>query len=611
MKKLICSAASLLLAAFASYAQEPFQLKTGDRVVFFGDSITDQRLYTTFVEAYVLTRFPDLDVAFVHSGWGGDRVTGGGGGGIDLRLARDVVAYNPTVVTIMLGMNDGRYRAFDDQIFNIYRDGYKHILKQLKTALPSVRITAIQPSPYDDVTRAPLFPGGYNAVLLRYSDFLSELAGSEGLTLADLNHPVTAMLARANAENPELARKILPDRVHPGPSGHLIMAEGLLNAWHAPAVVSDVELDAGAKRQVRADNASITDLQFAKTISWTETERALPMPIAFGDPAIDLAVRSSDFMDTMDREMLKCSGLSAGKYTLSIDGEEVGTFTGAGLASGVNLAGYETPMWAQAERVYALTAKHAAIHNTRWRNVQTPMASEEPAGLQAAESALDALDRELIGRQHDAARPVAHRFELRPGDSAYSSIFDGSDLNGWHISQVNHHGTTKGWTVADGVLSGTQDKPGDGGIILTDHKYKNFEVSLELNPDYGCDGGLFLRSNEKGEAYQVLIDYLDGGAIGGIYGERLQGVQTYIPPRWSEIWRSGGQWNRLRARIEGDVPHIQVWLNGTKITDWTDTANHAAGGAVDGMIALQVHGGNRWIPGDKHRFRNVQVRQLP
>ena len=42
------------------------------------------------------------------------------------------------------------------------------------------------------------------------------------------------------------------------------------------------------------------------------------------------------------------------------------------------------------------------------------------------------------------------------------------------------------------------------------------EITLEINPDWGCDGGLFLRSTEKGEAYQVLLDYLEGGIIGGI-----------------------------------------------------------------------------------------------
>ncbi|HOL70556.1 MAG TPA: SGNH/GDSL hydrolase family protein, partial [Bryobacteraceae bacterium] len=148
-------------------APENFHLKNGDRVVFYGDSITEQRLYTTFAETYVLTRFPKLNVSFVHSGWGGDRVTGGGGGSIDVRLKRDVFAYKPTVMTIMLGMNDGRYRAFDQSIFDTYANGYRHIIRSVKQTLPGIRITVLQPSPYDDVTREPGFPGGYNAVLVR------------------------------------------------------------------------------------------------------------------------------------------------------------------------------------------------------------------------------------------------------------------------------------------------------------------------------------------------------------------------------------------------------------------------------------------------------------
>src|SRR5258708_25412100 len=95
----------LLLLSTAAWAQGDFYLKDGDRVVFYGDSITDQRLYTTFTESYVLTRFPRLKVSFVHSGWGGDRVTGGGGGPIQLRLPGDVITSTPPVVNIILGIN--------------------------------------------------------------------------------------------------------------------------------------------------------------------------------------------------------------------------------------------------------------------------------------------------------------------------------------------------------------------------------------------------------------------------------------------------------------------------------------------------------------------------
>ncbi|MBI1897918.1 MAG: DUF1080 domain-containing protein [Acidobacteria bacterium] len=205
--------------------------------------------------------------------------------------------------------------------------------------------------------------------------------------------------------------------------------------------------------------------------------------------------------------------------------------------------------------------------------------------------------------------------------AGFTPLFDGRDLDGWHVSEVNHHGNTKAWTVKDGVLMVTQDPPGNGGILLTNKKYRDFEVSLEIRPDWGCDGGLFLRSNEKGEAYQVLLDYLEGGIIGGIYGERLpevnqsEGTGRKVDREWQRYWKKDA-WNLVRARIEGDVPHIQVWLNGHQLVDWTDSANHAAGGATEGMIALQAHRSNpkaknpRWVPGGYHRYRNIGIKEL-
>ena len=200
--------------------------------------------------------------------------------------------------------------------------------------------------------------------------------------------------------------------------------------------------------------------------------------------------------------------------------------------------------------------------------------------------------------------------------AGFTPLFDGKDLVGWHISQVNHHGNSTGWSVKDGVVLATQDRPGNGGILLTDRKYRDFEVSLEINPDFGCDGGLFLRSNEAGDAYQVMIDYLEGGSVGGIYGEGLQGVDKgeRVNKDWAKQWKKG-EWNTLRARIEGDAPHIRVWLNEVPLVDWTDTANHAKDGATEGMIALQMHFSNektpRWKEGGFHRFRNVAVKELP
>ena len=134
--------------------------------------------------------------------------------------------------------------------------------------------------------------------------------------------------------------------------------------------------------------------------------------------------------------------------------------------------------------------------------------------------------------QQGATPPSAAQTEAAdPGPripDGFTPIFNGKDLSGWHVSKTNHHGTTPDYRVLHGLIVGTQNPKGQGGILLTDKKYKNFEVYIEIKPDWGCDSGLFLRSSEAGEAYQVTLDYLPNGGMGGIYGERLKGVQNAL-----------------------------------------------------------------------------------
>jgi len=72
---------------------------------------------------------------------------------------------------------------------------------------------------------------------------------------------------------------------------------------------------------------------------------------------------------------------------------------------------------------------------------------------------------------------------------------------------------------------------------------------------------------------------------------------------------------RIEA-IAGGAPHIQVWMNGTRITDWTDSVNHSKTGMAGGMIALQAHRtdpaakSQRWIPGGYHRYRKIKITEL-
>ena len=411
----------LCLAPGMARAESKFYLEDGDRVVFHGDSITEQRLYSTYVETYVVTRFPERNVTFVNSGWNFDRVTGGdrGGGPIDLRLRRDVFAHKPTVVTIMLGMNDAGYRPFDPKAFQAFAKGYEHIVEAVKSELPDIRLTLIRPSPFDDVTRKPNVPGGgYNAVLVRYGAFIKELAEKSGVDVADLNTLVVAALEKAAEVDPTNARKLIPDRIHPGPGGALLLAGVLLKTWNAPATVTRVELEIGRDgvKTSRQENTKVTLATARKggVVSWMQDDAALPFPVDLNDPTVALAAKVSDFLLALDQEVLKVAGLDRPEYTLAIDDEEVGMFTKAQLAEGVNLAGLDTPMARQAAKVHKLTIKHHDVHHVRWRQVEVPWQDEKAPHLNAALKGLDALEADVVAEQRATAQPVPHRYELRP-----------------------------------------------------------------------------------------------------------------------------------------------------------------------------------------------------
>jgi hypothetical protein len=299
-------------------------------------------------------------------------------------------------------------------------------------------MTLIEPSPYDDFTRAPNFEGGYNAVLLRFAEFVKGLAAKDQLTATDFNAPVVAMLERAKGEDPALAQKIINDRVHPGPGAHLLMAEALLKSWNAPSVVTDVEIDAAAGTAEAAgaivsglkpesvDEAAFKVLAATQVpqigpgrwdFSWTQADDALPMPVDLTDPATALALRDSDFEDALNREVLRVTGLKAEQYLLSIDGEGIGLFSQAQLERGINLAELPTPMARQAAKVHKLTERRNHIHFVRWHwiEVSLPQDGTTDAINASVPPLLNALDQEeaaVTAEQRAAAQPVSHYYQL-------------------------------------------------------------------------------------------------------------------------------------------------------------------------------------------------------
>ncbi len=404
---LFCLPAAILLRAQAN----PFALHSGDRVVFYGDSITEQQLYTRFVELYTLTRFPTSDVTFIMAGVSGDKVSGGGGGPVDERLPRDVFAQKPTVVTIMFGMNDGYYRPFDAGTMRTFELGYEHILDEIKAHAPDARIVVLRPSAYDEITQPGHGVAGYNDFLIKMGDSVARMAAERHLAVADLNAPMLDALTKARANDPELAQLLIADHVHPGAGMHWVMADALLKSWGATPGVCAVTLD-GRGFLVKADSSTVTEVKHTgKSLAWMEKDAALPLPLASApsDPLLALALRSSTVVQDLDREMLTVSGLAPGHYELCVDDKPVAAFSSEELARGVNLATLDTPMLRQADAVALANDGKISLDTTRnhlLRNVPSPANEQLLAAVAAAIQTADA-------EQHRLAQPEAHRFELR------------------------------------------------------------------------------------------------------------------------------------------------------------------------------------------------------
>ena len=74
-------------------------------------------------------------------------------------------------------------------------------------------------------------------------------------------------------------------------------------------------------------------------------------------------------------------------------------------------------------------------------------------------------------------------------DMGWETLFDGSSLDNWAICTTSGHGDTKDWTILEGAIEGTQDKPGNGGVLLSKETYGDFLLdrmasSLEVFGDY-------------------------------------------------------------------------------------------------------------------------------
>ena len=409
-----CGVLALLAGATTAHGQQ-FALKDGDTVVFYGDSITAQRLYTKHVEEFVLTRYPALHVHFVNAGVPGDTVQGGYAGTMAERVQRDVAPLQPAMITVMLGMNDGGWGQGSPQIDATFQTGYRALLDALHKAAPGAALTLICPTPYDEITHGTEFPS-YSRVIDNFSDDISAMgaelqtSGDRTVMLADFHHPLTVALERAKTQFPALAPLIVPDRIHPAETGHWIMAAALMSAWHVNPVVSRLELNAASAAVIDKDRTTVTNLEkSADGLEWTQLDDALPLPLDLNNAMTPMLLQVLNIAQ-IDQLILRIESLKSGHYELSIDAKPVASFSSEELQHGVNLALFKTPMLDQARGIDWTEDRRATLDQARFILSAETKASPNSA---IAEATLQQAQDELAATARKDSAPKPHHFELR------------------------------------------------------------------------------------------------------------------------------------------------------------------------------------------------------
>jgi len=216
-------------------------------------------------------------------------------------------------------------------------------------------------------------------------------------------------------------------------------------------------------------------------------------------------------------------------------------------------------------------------------------------------------------------------------------LFDGTSLNGWR--GYNRTDVPPRWVIEDGALkingTGTGEaQSADGGDLIFDRKFKNFELSLEWKISKGGNSGIFYLAQEipdkpiwrSAPEYQVLDNANHLDATLGVDGNRQSASLYDMIPAKPQNSKPFGEWNTAKIVVfKGTVVHYQ---NDVKVLEyhlWTpewkamvdnskfspdgqfaetyDAMLNVGGENHEGYFGLQDHGDDAW-------FRNIKIKIL-
>lgn len=205
-------------------------------------------------------------------------------------------------------------------------------------------------------------------------------------------------------------------------------------------------------------------------------------------------------------------------------------------------------------------------------------------------------------------------------------LFNGETTDGWRNFRKQTIG--KSWVVKDGALmldAKKRDDGGwqvaDGGDIMTDKAYENFELKLQWKIAPCGNSGIIYNVTESedydyvwqtGPEMQILDNTCHPDAK--IKTHRAGDLYDMIETSYQTV-KPAGNWNKVRlVKKNGKVEH---WLNGRKVVEYDMKSPEWAkmiaaskfkdmpgfGKGEKGHISLQDHGDRVW-------FRGIKIKEL-
>lgn len=394
-------------------------LKKGDRVAIVGDSITEQKQYSKFMELYLLACVPELKLTVYQFGWGGERAPGFAG-----RMENDFVPWRPTVVTTCFGMNDGSYRPYEDAIGKAYEAGARRIQTRCKEL--GARMIVGGPGPVDSESWRSSEPEAdtyYNDNLARLSAIAGRLAAENGFVYAGLHPLMMKVMQDAKAKLGKSYAVCGGDGVHPGANGHLVMAYAFLKAAGLDGNIGTVTVDL-------AGPATATDGHRVLSSANGKVEiESARYPFCFlGSEKEPAGTRSIlpfvPFNRDLNRFLLVVKNLSAPTAVVTW-GTAAKTFSKADLEAGVNLAEafLDNPFvepFSQLDRIVAekqnreTLAIKGVITNFRSLKAEFEGDAEVAGAIDTLRRKLEQRNAQDAARARAAVKPVRHTIQIAP-----------------------------------------------------------------------------------------------------------------------------------------------------------------------------------------------------